>query len=94
MSDFAAGERYLNRVWSASADGYADEAMDYIDRARQQFEEARAKLAQAHAGAAALEAVGLFNRGEVEFEEFMDVDGNGRIDLRDMQELVKIIEGK
>ena len=52
MSAFAAGERYLNRVWSASADGYADEAMDYIGRARQQFEEARAKLAQAHESAA------------------------------------------
>lgn len=33
----------------------------------------------------------LFNRGEVEFEEFMDIDGNGRIDLRDMQELIRII---
>ncbi len=55
MSAFAAGERYLNRVWSASADGYADEAMDYIGRARQQFEEARAKLAQARAGAAPAE---------------------------------------
>jgi hypothetical protein len=53
MSAFAAGERYLNRVWSASADGYADEAMEYIGRARQQFEEARAKLAQAHTSAAA-----------------------------------------
>jgi hypothetical protein len=36
----------------------------------------------------------LFNRGEPgEFEEFMDVDGNGQIDLRDMRELIKIIEG-
>jgi len=54
MSAFAAGERYLNRVWSASADGYADEAREYIGRAREQFEEARAKLAevQARAGAA------------------------------------------
>ena len=52
MSAFAAGERYLNRVWSASADGYADEARDYIGRARSQFEEARAKLEEIHARAA------------------------------------------
>ena len=25
MSNFAAGERYINRVWSASTDGYVDE---------------------------------------------------------------------
>ncbi|HSV99380.1 MAG TPA: hypothetical protein VLI39_04360 [Sedimentisphaerales bacterium] len=37
MSCFAAGERYLNRVWSASADGYVDEINDYLDRAREQF---------------------------------------------------------
>jgi hypothetical protein len=51
MSAFAAGERYLNRVWSASADGYADEARDYIGRARVQFGEARDKLEQAHRSA-------------------------------------------
>jgi hypothetical protein len=39
MSSFAAGERYLNRVWSASADGYVDEVNEYIGRAREQFEE-------------------------------------------------------
>jgi len=37
MSCFAAGERYLNRVWSASADGYIDEINDYLDRAKEQF---------------------------------------------------------
>lgn len=37
MNCFAAGERYLNRVWSASADGYIDEINDYLDRAREQF---------------------------------------------------------
>ena len=26
MSEFAAGERYVNRVWSAAADGYDDES--------------------------------------------------------------------
>lgn len=49
MSAFAAGERYLNRVWSASADGYVDEAREYISRAREQFEEARLKLLAAQA---------------------------------------------
>jgi len=37
MSCFAAGERYLNRVWSASADGYVDEVNAYLDKAREQF---------------------------------------------------------
>ena len=50
MSAFAAGERYLNRVWSASADGYIGEAKDYITRALEQFLDARAKLDEAHAG--------------------------------------------
>lgn len=40
MSAFAAGERYLNRVWSASADGYVDETRDYLGRALTQFREA------------------------------------------------------
>jgi len=57
MSAFAAGERYLNRVWSASADGYADEARDYIGRALQQFEEARAKLDEVHTQAGAVRQV-------------------------------------
>jgi len=37
MSHFAAGERYLNRAWSASADGYIDEAHIYIDKSAEQF---------------------------------------------------------
>ncbi|MDX1570012.1 MAG: hypothetical protein R3200_05955 [Xanthomonadales bacterium] len=41
MSSFAAGERYLNRVWSASTDGYAQEVLDYVDKAHHQFLEAR-----------------------------------------------------
>jgi len=41
MSAFAAGERYINRVWSASTDGYVDEVRSYLDRATQQFREAR-----------------------------------------------------
>ena len=41
MSAFAAGERYINRVWSASTDGYVDEVHSYLDRATMQFREAR-----------------------------------------------------
>lgn len=53
MSPFAAGERYINRVWSASADGYQDEAHRYLTRAEEQFIEARTKLEQAHRAAEA-----------------------------------------
>ena len=41
MSAFAAGERYINRVWSASTDGYVDEVRNYLGRATEQFREAR-----------------------------------------------------
>ncbi len=40
MSNFAAGERYINRVWSASTDGYVDEVVAYLEKARDQFGEA------------------------------------------------------
>jgi hypothetical protein len=40
MSHFATGERYLNRCWSASTDGYIEEVHTYIGRAREQFQEA------------------------------------------------------
>ncbi len=46
MGAFAAGERYINRVWSASTDGYVDEVRNYLDRATQQFREARALFAE------------------------------------------------
>ena len=46
MSHFAAGERYLNRVWSASADGYIDEITAYLDKAQTQFAEALDKVCQ------------------------------------------------
>ena len=42
MSAFAAGERYINRIWSASTDGYEDEVRAYLTRARDQFAEAAA----------------------------------------------------
>ena len=44
MSSFAAGERYLNRVWSASADGYIDEVNTYIEKAREQFTDCLTKI--------------------------------------------------
>lgn len=44
MSSFAAGERYLNRVWSASADGYIDEVNDYLEKARGQFADSLEKI--------------------------------------------------
>jgi len=40
MAHFAAGERYLNRVWSSSSDGYIDEVCRYLDRAEAEFKEA------------------------------------------------------
>jgi len=44
MHEFASGERYLNRVWSAAADGYIDEAHDYLQRSETQFHGALEKL--------------------------------------------------
>jgi len=44
MSNFAGGERYLNRVWSASADGYIDEVNSVLEKALEQFKEAKEKL--------------------------------------------------
>lgn len=44
MGEFAAGERYLNRVWSAAAEGYVDEVAEYLGRARRQFETARDRI--------------------------------------------------
>jgi hypothetical protein len=49
MSHFAAGERYINRVWSASADGYDEEAENYLDKASRQFAIAQEQLLAAAA---------------------------------------------
>lgn len=51
MSYFAAAERYLNRVWSASADGYIDEVNTYLEKAREQFSESLNKIRQLKAQA-------------------------------------------
>jgi hypothetical protein len=47
MSNFATGERYINRVWSASADGYDAEARDYLARAEARFRDAQRQLQSA-----------------------------------------------
>ncbi len=49
MSHFAAGERYINRVWSASADGYHEEAETYLGKAAEQFSVAQDQLSAATA---------------------------------------------
>ncbi len=53
MNEFAAGERYLNRVWSCSVDGYIDEAHEYLARSRDQLVAARARLDACRSGAGA-----------------------------------------
>ncbi len=40
MNRFAAGERSLNRVWSASTDGYIDETSAYLGKAAAHFQDA------------------------------------------------------
>lgn len=52
MSSFAAGERYINRVWSASADGYDGEAATYLEKAANQFADAQKQLLAAAQGPA------------------------------------------
>ena len=44
MSEFAAGERSINRVWSASTDGYGAEADRYLDVGATRFRAARDRL--------------------------------------------------
>jgi len=46
MSAFACGERYVNRAWSASADGYIDEVRTSLDTALAQLTKAKNLLAQ------------------------------------------------
>ena len=47
MSSFAAGERAINRAWSAAADGYVDEATDCLQRGHAMLSAARIELKQA-----------------------------------------------
>ena len=47
MSEFASAERYINRVWSSSADEYDHEAETYVHKAAEQFRQAQRELASA-----------------------------------------------
>ena len=47
MSEFASAERYINRVWSCSADEYDGEAEIYVGKAAEQFKQAQQELANA-----------------------------------------------
>jgi hypothetical protein len=53
MSSFAAGERYINRVWSASTDGYVDEVLMYVEKSHSQFKHAKEEYEKAVAASAA-----------------------------------------
>lgn len=44
MTAFATGERYLNRAWSASVDGWVDEVSDSLGKAERQFQDALAQF--------------------------------------------------
>ena len=48
MGHYALGERYVNRVWSATADGYLDEAFDYLEKAEPEFRDALATIDKLH----------------------------------------------
>lgn len=47
MTEFASGERYLNRAWSAAADGYVDEVRSATEHARSFLSAAVEHLQQA-----------------------------------------------
>jgi len=40
MTQFASGERFMNRAWSAAADGYVNEVRDCVERANAHLERA------------------------------------------------------
>ena len=47
MTEFAAAERYVNRSWSAAADGYVDEIAKSLDKADQHLQNAQRLLSAA-----------------------------------------------
>lgn len=49
MTEFASAERYINRSWSAAADGYVDEVTASLNRANQHLKNAVASLRAAEA---------------------------------------------
>lgn len=48
MSEFASGERFLNRVWSAAADGYMEEAWRSLKTSQRFFRAALEELQNRH----------------------------------------------
>ena len=46
MTQFASAERFVNRAWSASADGYMNEAKSSVDRAMAHLNEANGLIAK------------------------------------------------
>ena len=50
MTEFASGERYLNRAWSAAADGYVDEVVHSIHASRLFLDAACMRLDAAASG--------------------------------------------
>jgi hypothetical protein len=44
MSDFAIGERFISRSWSAGVDKYPDESFNYVEKAIPFFEKAQQTL--------------------------------------------------
>lgn len=51
FSDFATGERNMNRAWSAIVDGYPDESKSSIKKAEDSFQDCHKKLLDLEAGA-------------------------------------------
>ncbi len=51
MTEFASAERYINRTWSAAADGYVDEVAKSITRASLHLKNARGLLSAAERSA-------------------------------------------
>lgn len=54
MSHFAAGERYLNRVWCCSVDGYIDECHTFLEKAEEQFKTVASHLEELNSRGRAL----------------------------------------
>ena len=50
MTQFAAGERAMNRVWSAAADGYVDEAKTYLQKSHEHLCETQRLLSELKSG--------------------------------------------
>jgi ElaB/YqjD/DUF883 family membrane-anchored ribosome-binding protein len=48
MTQFASGERFVNRAWSASADGYMDEASASLERAESHLQRAQQQMQELH----------------------------------------------